>query len=61
MGLQYILGRSGAGKTHYCYQSIQKALEKGGDHGLILLVPEQFTLQTQKDFIAQQQNKGMMR
>lgn len=61
MGLQYILGRSGSGKTYHCYQSIQKSLKKPEDHALILIVPEQFTLQTQKDFVSMQESKGMIR
>ena len=61
MSIQYVLGRSGAGKTHFCYQSMQQALQKNEDHPLILLVPEQFTLQTQRDFVHLQENKGMMR
>lgn len=61
MSVRYILGRSGAGKTHFCLQEIAKAQEKQGDHPLIWIVPEQFSLQSEKDLIAATPQKGLMR
>ncbi len=61
MSVRYILGRSGAGKTHYCMEDITAKAQNKQDHPLILLVPEQFTLQSQKDLITRQPQKGIMR
>ncbi|MHC4105738.1 MAG: hypothetical protein ACYSR9_12420, partial [Planctomycetota bacterium] len=39
MAVQFILGRSGTGKTSYCIKSIVNALlEPANEQGLILLV-----------------------
>ncbi|MBN2019708.1 MAG: exodeoxyribonuclease V subunit gamma [Sedimentisphaerales bacterium] len=45
MAVQFILGRSGAGKTHYCIRSIVEALLQKDDRPLLFLVPEQATYQ----------------
>ncbi len=45
--LQFILGRAGSGKTKYLRQALaRRALE--GDTKCIMLVPEQFTFETEK-------------
>ncbi|WIF95357.1 helicase-exonuclease AddAB subunit AddB [Caminicella sporogenes] len=61
MKLRYILGRVGTGKTHLIFNEIKKRLEEGGENKLILLVPEQFTLQTEYDLIAKTDIHGIMR
>ena len=49
MSLQFIIGSSGIGKTHYaCQRIIQESLENPGKLYYII-VPEQFTMQTQKN------------
>ncbi|MDD2503938.1 MAG: hypothetical protein PHG58_08875, partial [Clostridia bacterium] len=50
MGIRYLIGRSGSGKTMQVYQEIGDALRKGEER-LILMVPEQFTLQAERDLI----------
>ncbi|MFA6697817.1 MAG: helicase-exonuclease AddAB subunit AddB [Eubacteriales bacterium] len=50
MALWYITGRSGTGKTSKVYSQIKEALNRG-EEGLILMVPEQFTLQAERDLI----------
>ncbi|MDD5934216.1 MAG: helicase-exonuclease AddAB subunit AddB [Clostridiales bacterium] len=60
MGLQFILGSSGAGKTHWVYDTIIKESMVNTDTNYIILVPEQFTLQTQKDLVHMHPNKGIM-
>lgn len=48
MGLRFVLGRSGTGKTTYCLESIRSQLhEKPDGPPLIMLVPEQATFQTE--------------
>ena len=45
MAVQFILGRSGTGKTSYCIGQIIEALLAPGEEPLILLVPEQASYQ----------------
>ena len=45
--LQFILGRAGSGKTEYLRRALaDRALS--GDSKCIMLVPEQFTFETEK-------------
>lgn len=60
MSLQYILGCAGAGKTYYCYDKIIKESMKNIDKPLIMIVPEQFTLETQKDIVKLHPSSGIM-
>lgn len=50
MGIHYITGRSGSGKTIQVYREIGEAVQNG-ESRLILMVPEQFTLQAERDLI----------
>ena len=50
--VQFILGRSGTGKTHWCIESVCAALAAGGDEPLILLVPEQATYQAERAILS---------
>ncbi|MGL6174676.1 MAG: PD-(D/E)XK nuclease family protein, partial [Cellulosilyticaceae bacterium] len=47
MQVKYLLGRAGSHKTSECYRQIEEELQKEEYHNLIMLVPEQFNLQTQ--------------
>ena len=60
MSLHWIFGGSGFGKSHYAYNKImqQAAADKMGKY--IIIVPEQFTMQTQKDMVMMSENKGIM-
>ena len=53
MTVQFILGRSGSGKTHYCLEAIKAELSRS-PRGcpLILLVPEQATFQMEQALLA---------
>ena len=53
MAIRYILGRAGKGKSHLVYQEIETALRSDKEQALILLVPEQYTLQAERDVISQ--------
>lgn len=60
MALQMILGGSGSGKSSYVYQRIlEQALEEP-DKMFFVLVPEQFTMQTQRELVARQENHSIM-
>ncbi len=60
MGIKYILGRSGAGKTSYILREIKDRLNNKQNQKLILLVPEQFTLQAERDLVEKQELEGIM-
>jgi ATP-dependent helicase/nuclease subunit B len=45
MAVQFILGRSGTGKTTFCVNAIVESLLEKSDRSLIFLVPEQATYQ----------------
>lgn len=51
MPLQFILGSSGAGKSHTIYQKIIDESRQFSNRNYIVLVPEQFTMQTQKQLV----------
>ena len=50
MGLRFIIGRAGTGKTTLCMDEII-AKQNTGDNRQILIVPEQFTSQAEHDLI----------
>ena len=60
MALQLILGNSGAGKSHYIFQKIIEESEACPDRQFLVIVPEQFTMQTQKDLVAMHPRRGIM-
>ncbi len=60
MSLQLILGASGSGKTTYLYDQVIQASMKRPDRTYFIIVPEQFTMQAQKDIITRHPNHGTM-
>lgn len=60
MSLQFILGGSGSGKSYYIYEKIIKESIECPNTNYLVIVPEQFTLQTQKDLVSMHPNKGIM-
>lgn len=60
MHIRYIVGRAGTGKTHLILEEIKKGLEREEEKKLILIVPEQFTLQAERDLIEKLQLPGIM-
>ncbi len=59
LGLRYITGRAGTGKTRRVYEEIKEALD-AGHKSLILMVPEQFTLQAERDLVEKLNLPGLM-
>ncbi len=60
MSLQFIIGSSGIGKTHYaCEHIIRESLENPQSLYYII-VPEQFTMQTQKNVVEMHPGKGIL-
>lgn len=48
MSLRFIFGRGGSGKTTYCLEEISKQVLDDGTSPIILLVPEQYTFESEK-------------
>ena len=60
MSLQLIIGSSGAGKTRYLYENLIRVSLEEPDIQYIAIVPEQFTMQTQKEIVALHPDHGTM-
>ncbi|MEI3169297.1 MAG: helicase-exonuclease AddAB subunit AddB [Lachnospiraceae bacterium] len=60
MALQLILGGSGSGKTTYLYDEVIRLSMEHPQEQYFLIVPEQFTMQTQKDIVTRHPNHGTM-
>lgn len=60
MSLQYIFGGSGAGKSTYLYNSIIKESIKNPLENYIIVVPEQYTMATQKRVVELHPRKGVL-
>lgn len=51
MSLRFIYGRAGSGKSNYCLQDIKEKIKKGCSGPLIMIVPEQFSFQAEKNLL----------
>ena len=60
MSLQFIFGNSGSGKSHCLYQNIIEQSIRYPEKNYLVLVPEQFTMQTQKDLCLMHPRGGIM-
>ena len=60
MAVRYIIGGTGRGKSEYCFRKIVEEAEKHPNKNYFVIVPEQFTLQTQKDLVYFSKNKAIM-
>lgn len=58
MSLRFIYGRAGSGKTYYCLNEIKSCL-KDEKEQLILLVPEDFSFQAEKELLRTVGDKGI--
>ena len=60
MSLRFCFGPSGSGKSHRIYEEImQRAAEEPGRNFLII-VPDQFTMQTQQDLVIRSDRDGIL-
>lgn len=59
MALTFILGASGAGKTEWLYRKILTTAKEHPERTVLVIVPEQFSLQTMKDLIMRSETKSM--
>ena len=60
MSLQFILGGPGRGKTYYVQHMAASGAFKNPGKEYIIIVPEQFTMQTQKELVELSPSKGIM-
>ena len=61
MGIRFIFGRAGSGKSYYCLNQIKKKLENDKNNKLILLVPDQYTFQTEKKLLEHIGERALLR
>ena len=60
MGLQFVIGGAGTGKSCYTYDFIIREASAHPDVFYYILVPEQFTLRTQKTVVEMTPGKGIL-
>ena len=60
MALKFILGNSGGGKTEYMYQEVVMRAESNVKQNYLVVVPEQFTMQTQRKLVDLSSNQAIM-
>lgn len=61
MGIRFIFGRAGSGKSYYCLNQIKKKLTNDKNNKLIILVPDQYTFQTEKKLLEYVGEKSLLR
>lgn len=59
MSLSFIFGASGAGKSTILYDMLLKQAEDHPEKNYYLIVPDQFTMQTQKDIVERSPKHGI--
>ena len=60
MSLQFIIGASGAGKSHKIYNMIIDESIQNPKKNYVIVVPDQFTMQTQLDVVKKHPRHGIM-
>lgn len=60
MSLRFIIGPSGSGKSTYICEKTVKAAEDNPRQSYLVIVPDQFTMQTQMDFVKKSSAMGIM-
>ena len=60
MSLQFIFGNSGSGKSDFLYDSVLKQAKENKEQQFLIIVPEQFTMQTQRELVELHPNRGIL-
>ena len=60
MSLQFYFGPSGSGKSRQLYQDITRRAGENPAQNFLIIVPDQFTMQTQKDLVLLNDRGGIM-
>ncbi len=58
--IHYITGRSGSGKTAKLYALVREALESGFSGNVLVIVPEQFTFETERALLSSMPKRGCL-
>ena len=61
MGIRFVYGRAGSGKSGFCLNQIKKKLETDSNRKLIYIVPEQYTFQRETMLLKKVSEKGLLR
>lgn len=60
MGLRFYFGPSGSGKSHRIYEEIMQRAAQEPGRNFLIIVPDQFTMQTQKDLVMRSDRGGIL-
>ncbi len=60
MSLQFIFGNSGSGKSYTIFQSVIEDSIRHPEQSYLVIVPEQFTMQTQKELVRLHPDGGIL-
>ena len=60
MSLRFYFGPSGSGKSHRIYEEIMQRAAQEPGRNFLIIVPDQFTMQTQKDLVMRSDRDGIL-
>lgn len=60
MSLRFYFGPSGSGKSRQLYEEILKRAQENPTQNFLVIVPDQFTMQTQKDMVTLSERGGIL-
>lgn len=60
MSLRFYFGPSGSGKSHRIYEEIMQRAAQEPGRNFLIIVPDQFTMQTQKDLVMRSNRGGIL-
>ncbi len=60
MGLQFYIGASGSGKSYLLYDRIIAESQQNPHTNYLIVVPDQFTMQTQLEVVKKHPRKGIL-
>ena len=60
MSLRFCFGPSGSGKSHRIYEEIMQRAAQEPGRNFLIIVPDQFTMQTQKDLVMRSDRDGIL-
>ena len=60
MSLRFYFGPSGSGKSHRIYDEIMQRAAQEPGRNFLIIVPDQFTMQTQKDLVMRSDRGGIL-
>ena len=60
MSLRFFFGPSGSGKSYQIYNEIIRRSLEAPKRNFLIIVPDQFTMQTQKELVTMHERGGIM-